>query len=606
MKLDKQLLQDIKKLMIIRYPRFAGEIAKTNLEYALDLPSHTAATDGNTIYFDPSFLNGLSDEDKLFVIAHELMHIKFEHMFRMKDKNGNLRDPQVWNIATDAIINANLERDGFKLKEGYVNIKDALNYNSEELYDKLLREKQKRLSSKGAEGKKAEDGENKDNTKYNGKQNSECDSEAESEKSENQKENNAGDENDNGLTEQIGVNNREKLAPSHSSNEDKNGERSENKENKNDSNENNVNEELENSNEIAGTQNSGGFSENSLDAENIQNKDGQNKNEQDDSDENEVFENYFNKTADNILGDHSLWEKAFERMQKQEKQEKRKQKGDQKKEKGQEQNYNKKPNSQNEAENEKIPDNIEFEEVKLDEKSEFFKNRQFRRELAKQNFDKMKEHELKNTDKKIEFGKIKDAKPILDWKLLLRREVEKTETIWSQRRSIKENNYAYRLEENDIDEGAETEVMIDISGSVSLNMVKAFLKQLKIIVKHSKLKVGCFNEKFWGLTEIKSDKDIDNFKIPEVARGGFAWTEDWDLAVRSFTKKREINKIVFTDGEPCPGTMPKEDLKNINVIWLVYRNKNFNPICGKVIHITPNDLLKLTLKTKQKDDELTL
>ena len=60
--------------------------------------------------------------------------------------------------------------------------------------------------------------------------------------------------------------------------------------------------------------------------------------------------------------------------------------------------------------------------------------------------------------------------------------------------------------------------------------------------------------------------------------------------LRSFTKKREINKIVFTDGYPCPGTMPKEDLKRENVIWLVYGNKDFRPCCGKVINITERQI----------------
>ena len=205
--------------------------------------------------------------------------------------------------------------------------------------------------------------------------------------------------------------------------------------------------------------------------------------------------------------------------------------------------------------------------------------------------ESLREQELKKSQSgNIEFGDVGQAKAILDWKLLLRREVEKTETIWSQRRSIAENNYAYRLEENDVEDEAETEVMIDVSGSVSLEMVKAFLRQLKPILKESKLKVGCFNEKFWGMVEIKSNRDIDNFKIPSEARGNSAWTEDWDLAVRSFSKKREVNKIVFTDGEPCPGTMPKEDLKGINVIWLVYSNRDFHPCCGKVIDVYPKDL----------------
>lgn len=149
------------------------------------------------------------------------------------------------------------------------------------------------------------------------------------------------------------------------------------------------------------------------------------------------------------------------------------------------------------------------------------------------------------------------------------------------------------MEENDIEEDAETEIMIDVSGSVDLDLVRAFLREIKPLLKHSKLKVGCFNEKYWGMVDIKSIRDIDNFVIPTEARGRSAWTEDWDLAVRSFTKKREVNKIVFTDGYPCPGTMPKEDLKRENVIWLVYGNKDFKPCCGKVININEKQLKQL-------------
>ena len=261
------------------------------------------------------------------------------------------------------------------------------------------------------------------------------------------------------------------------------------------------------------------------------------------------------------------------------------------------------------TENSKLDPNAqipEFDKAQFDEKTEFQENRQERRERAKRNMESLREQELKKSQSgNIELGDVGQAKPILDWKLLLRREVEKTETIWSQRRSIAENNYAYRLEENDVEDEAETEVMIDVSGSVSLEMVKAFLRQLKPILKESKLKVGCFNEKFWGMVEIKSNRDIDNFKIPSQARGNSAWTEDWDLAVRSFSKKREVNKIVFTDGEPCPGTMPKEDLKGINVIWLVYSNRDFHPCCGKVIDVYPKDLQNMINAERDlQEDEL--
>ena len=142
---------------------------------------------------------------------------------------------------------------------------------------------------------------------------------------------------------------------------------------------------------------------------------------------------------------------------------------------------------------------------------EFEDNRQEKRERFKARREKI-EHDIRGTQEGvIELGSIGESKEAIDWKVLLRREVEKTETIWSQRRSIAENNYAYRLEENDIEDEAETEIMIDVSGSVDLDLVKAFLRQIKPILKQSKLKVGCFNEKFWGLVDIKSVRDIDNF-----------------------------------------------------------------------------------------------
>ena len=268
--------------------------------------------------------------------------------------------------------------------------------------------------------------------------------------------------------------------------------------------------------------------------------------------------------------DHSLWEEAFKEQQNSQK-------------KGQRQDEN---SQKQEQEQEQEQTGEEHTDIDFDEKGEFEDNRKEKREKFKSRRKKT-EKDIRSTDKgTIELGDIGKSKEEIDWKLLLRREVEKTETIWSQRRSIAENNYAYRLEENDIEDEAETEVMIDVSGSVDLELVKSLLEQ-------SKLRVGCFNEQFWGLVDIKNVKDIDNFTIPRGARGHSAWTEDWDLAVRSFTKKREINKIVFTDGYPCPGTMPKEDLKRENIIWLVYGNKDFKPCCGKVINITEKQLEQL-------------
>ena len=470
-----KLLYDTKRLMLLRYPRFGSEIASANIAYKSDLKYHTAATDGKNIYFDPEYLAKLSESDRLFLIAHELMHIKFAHAFRLEDKNGQKRDPDVWNEATDAIINANLERDGFTIKEGYVNRPEALKYSAEEFYQLLLDEKRAKKSEQ-------------QNSNEQGNQN--------------QKEN--------------------------------------------------------------------GDSQGQSDG---QNNDNENSQEQSNSQGSQSSDNLNNDESQHIGDDHSLWEEAFERRKKG--------------------NQSKDSSSPSQNEGKQLEDDSQTQN--FDEREEFSSNREERITRAKENLERMKNDMLSgsNFSEKTNLGSVGESAEEFDWRLLLRREVEKTETIWSQRRSIAENNYAYRLEENDIDDEAETEVMIDVSGSVDLDLVRAFLRMLKPILKESKLKVGCFNEKYWGMTEIKSVTDIDNFEIPSGARGHSAWTEDWDLAVRSFTKKREINKIVFTDGEPDPGTMPKDDLRNENVIWLVYGNKNFKPCCGTVIQITSKQLERL-------------
>jgi len=462
------IIYDIKRKMLTKYPRFGSEIAVANIEFRDDLPFHTAATDGKNIYVDLKYFESLSENDRLFLIAHEIMHIKFMHMYRLTDKDGKKRDPELWHIATDAIINANLERDGFTIKEGYVNMPEALNYSAEEFYEILLREKEKQKGKQSGEQGQDENGNN-----------------------------------------------------------------------------------------------------------------GDGENEGKDKEEGEGQDGKPSHQGD----DHSLWEEAFRNRELQ---------GQKQKDSSQQ------PKSEG-AENQKNID--EQPQADFDERSEFEDNRQEKRERFKARREKT-EQDIRGTEEgTIDLGSIGESKEAIDWKVLLRREVEKTETIWSQRRSIAENNYAYRLEENDIEDEAETEIMIDVSGSVDLDLVKAFLRQIKPILKQSKLKVGCFNEKFWGLEDIKSVRDIDNFTIPREARGHSAWTEDWDLAVRSFTKKKEINKIVFTDGYPCPGTMPKEDLKRENVIWLVYGNKDFNPCCGKVINITERQLEQLHLVNKDTSIE---
>ena len=91
------------------------------------------------------------------------------------DRNGQQRDQELWNIATDAIINANLERDGFKIKDGYVNMPEALNYSAEEFYEKLLKEKQAELQQRSENGQSQRQNGDGQQDKQNGQGNVQSD-----------------------------------------------------------------------------------------------------------------------------------------------------------------------------------------------------------------------------------------------------------------------------------------------------------------------------------------------------------------------------------------------------------------------------------------------
>lgn len=126
-------IDSLKRKMLIKYPFFGSIII--NVEYQELLDIDTAATDGNKIYYNPEFLGGLTIEEQIFILAHEVCHIAFNHISRRKDKDKNL-----WNIATDAVINQLLKKDGLKMLDGLIDIPEAIDYDAETYYEKLLQE----------------------------------------------------------------------------------------------------------------------------------------------------------------------------------------------------------------------------------------------------------------------------------------------------------------------------------------------------------------------------------------------------------------------------------------------------------------------------------
>jgi predicted metal-dependent peptidase len=65
----------------------------------------TAAVDGKRFYYNSRFVMMLKTKEVEFLVGHEVLHVVYDHMGRR-----GTRDPQLWNIADDYCVNADLKR----------------------------------------------------------------------------------------------------------------------------------------------------------------------------------------------------------------------------------------------------------------------------------------------------------------------------------------------------------------------------------------------------------------------------------------------------------------------------------------------------------------
>ena len=121
-----------------RAPFFGALILFANIEENLDIP--TAATDGKKVYFNPKFLATLSPNELDGVMLHEVLHAALLH----NERRGE-RDPILWNIAADIVVNGIvIKQNGLKLPANPVISTKLENYQVEEVY-KILFDSKKEM-----------------------------------------------------------------------------------------------------------------------------------------------------------------------------------------------------------------------------------------------------------------------------------------------------------------------------------------------------------------------------------------------------------------------------------------------------------------------------
>ena len=483
----------IKRKLLVKYPTFGSIIA--NLDFQPSNSIDTAGTDGKVLLYNPDFLNNLNENQQLFLFAHEVCHIAFDHIFRSEGK-----DKDTWNTAADAVTNALLVHDGLTMIDGGVNIPEAINYDVEEMYNKLLKEKQQ---SQGAQS-------------------------------------NQGKQNDKAKKGEQGQANSSGNQP----NDEQNSQSSQGQQCSQENQENQTSQKSQAQQDLNGQ------------AE-------QNGNADVGHDTHSLWDKAIKERKKELEQEKSEGEKADKKDSSDTKKESSNAKNEDVKpeEQKQEKSNNDSSNNQkakdkkteeNEANN-KVKDKNKF--VEQGERETFKQNKierkkrlqELSKELAKQS-SKEAGNEIQREGKKL--SDIGISAPLIDWRRLLRQAIKFDEEWTRKNARMRDGFFRHRLEQIPI---PETEIVLDTSGSVSEILLKNFLRECKNILENSRVKVGCFNTEFHGFTEIKHIEDIDNMRFP--IGGG----TNFDAAVKAFSR-RACNKIIFTDGQ---ATMPKETVRNV-------------------------------------------
>ena len=131
--------------LLVRAP-FFGSIA-LGLVWVNAPEVRTMATDGRRIWFNPAWCEKHGVERIMGVTAHEVLHVVNKHHLRR-----GTRDPRLWNLAADLMINRVLEDDGYVLPPGLMFDREGrfAGLATETIYARLLEE----LSRTRATGRK--------------------------------------------------------------------------------------------------------------------------------------------------------------------------------------------------------------------------------------------------------------------------------------------------------------------------------------------------------------------------------------------------------------------------------------------------------------------
>ena len=133
-------IQKARSRLLFSQPFFASMLLGTPCIEDRTIP--TAATDMRRILYNPDFIDGLDLDQVQGLLVHEVMHIAFEHGFRLHS-----RDHKIWNWACDYAINLLITDAMLKLPPDGLLDEVYRGMSADQIYEKLMQGAKKRKAS---------------------------------------------------------------------------------------------------------------------------------------------------------------------------------------------------------------------------------------------------------------------------------------------------------------------------------------------------------------------------------------------------------------------------------------------------------------------------
>lgn len=144
------VINDVITVMMLRMPFFSSLLMRYEIKENARINPPTLCVGNRTIQVHPEFFAGLSEAEGVFGFAHEIMHVVWGHLPRLKayrdagiGPDGLPYDFPLMNEAMDYVINDALKEDGHALIPGVMwSAKFPYTMTPEEVYCILNKQKQ--------------------------------------------------------------------------------------------------------------------------------------------------------------------------------------------------------------------------------------------------------------------------------------------------------------------------------------------------------------------------------------------------------------------------------------------------------------------------------